>query len=135
MESYKCSFELQEHRNTIFAASEVLGGELQTFFELQEHRNTIFAASEVPGGEPQMFFELQEHRNTIFAASEVLGGELQMFFELQEHRIMLLCKIPEIEHPGFLLQNFSSLRLLQGKRNATTLNDIVETITLQFVDG
>jgi hypothetical protein len=35
-------FELQEHRNTIFAASEVLGGELQMFFELQEHRNTFF---------------------------------------------------------------------------------------------
>jgi hypothetical protein len=35
-------FELHEQRNTIFAASEVLGGELQMFFELQEHRNTIF---------------------------------------------------------------------------------------------
>jgi len=48
---------------------------------------------------------------------------------------MLLRKIPEIVHPWFLLQNLSSPRLLQGKRNATTLNDIVETITLQFVDA
>ncbi len=99
-------FELQEHRNTIFAASEVLGGELQIFFELQEHRNTIFAASEVLGGELQMFFELQEHKTQFFAALEVLGGELQKFFELQEQRKTLLRKIPEIVHPWFLLQIF-----------------------------
>jgi hypothetical protein len=58
-----------------------------------------------------------------------------MFFELQENRNMLLPKIPEIVHPWFLLQNLSSPRLLQGEQNATILNDIVETITLQFVDG
>jgi len=63
------------------------------FFELHAHRNTIFVASEVLGGELQMFFELQQHRNTIFAVSEVLGGELQTFFEPQEHRNTIVCSI------------------------------------------
>jgi hypothetical protein len=92
---------------------------LQMFFELQEQRNTIFAASEVLGTELQMFFGLQstgtqflQHRkwsarwratNVLWASraqehnfcsigSEVLGGELQKFFELQEQRNTLLVR-------------------------------------------